>query len=65
MENIQKQIEEVAEQAQLAFWAEVAKSFPEVKSGDLPVQAVLQFNKACEQAVAVWLKSNHPNYPTE
>ncbi|MBU9118404.1 hypothetical protein KTD15_06295 [Burkholderia multivorans] len=65
LEDIKKQVAEAAEKAQEVFWAEVAKSFPDIKTGDMPIQAVFQFNQACEQAVGIWVKSNHPSYPKE
>ncbi|ANJ73101.1 MULTISPECIES: hypothetical protein [Burkholderiaceae] len=65
IQDIKKQVEEVAEKAQQAFWDEVAKNFPEISTGDMPIQAVFQFNKECEEAVGIWVKSNHPSYPKE
>ncbi len=65
LQDIKNQVEEVAEKAQQAFWAEVAKNFPEISTGDMPIQAVFQFNQQCEEAVAIWVKSNHPSYPKE
>lgn len=65
LEDIKKKVEEAAEKTQEAFWAEVARNFPDIKTGDMPIQAVFQFNKDCEQAVGIWVKSNHPSYPKE
>jgi len=47
--------DEVAENAQLAFWAEVARSYPEIKTGDFPPDATFEFNEACRLAVKRWL----------
>ncbi|HVI41957.1 MAG TPA: hypothetical protein VM577_15000 [Anaerovoracaceae bacterium] len=54
----QQMIEDVVEQAQLAFWQEVAKSFPEIKTGDLPPDASVEFDEACKKVVQIWLASN-------
>lgn len=44
--------------AQEAFWAIIAKRFPEVSTGDLPPGASVAFDDACHQVVWSWLGSN-------
>jgi len=54
-------IGEALMKADLAFWAEIAKAFPEAKTGDFPPEASLKWDKARDQAVYWWLVFNHPN----
>ncbi|HUT97326.1 MAG TPA: hypothetical protein VMW60_04325 [Dehalococcoidales bacterium] len=51
-------VDEVIEKAQDAFWKVVAESYPEVKTGDLPPEAVLDFEEASQNAVQAWLRWN-------
>ena len=44
--------------AQSAFWAEIAKAFPEIKTGDFPPEAQLVFDSACVSAATLWVESN-------
>ncbi len=41
-----------------AFWAAVAKEFPEIESGDFPPEATAEFERACNGAVREWLLHN-------
>jgi len=50
--------EKAVEAAQDKFWAEIARRYPEVKSGDFPPDATIIFNHACEEAVGTWLSIN-------
>lgn len=48
-----------AHQAALtAFWAEVAKQYPEVKSGDVPPDELLRFSASVEDVIGSWLSHN-------
>ncbi len=58
---MKEKVEEVTEQAQMAFWAEVAKSFPEVTTGDLAPDVSYIFGEACKTAIEKWVESNHPD----
>lgn len=58
MENKSERIENAMEKASQAFWAVIAKSFPEITTGDFPVDAANQFEHACRQAVTIWIDSN-------
>lgn len=51
-------VDEVIEKAQDAFWKVVAENYPEVKTGDLPPEAVLDFEEASLNAVKAWLRWN-------
>lgn len=53
-------IKEVADIAQQIFWDVVSLNYPEVKSGDFPPDATMEFDDACETAVDRWLTWNHP-----
>ncbi len=53
-----QKIEEVVELAQIAFFQEVAKNFPEIKSGDFPPEAQVNFERACSDAIKIWVQSN-------
>lgn len=53
-------IEKAVEDADMAFWAEIAKAFPEVKSGDFPPDATFKWRLELLDAVLTWLTYNHP-----
>lgn len=54
-------IEQVSCKAQEAFWAVVAKEFPEVKNIDFGSEQAIDFNQACEQVIYDWIRSNYPS----
>lgn len=58
--KLRDRVKEAVEQADLAFWAKIAKAFPEVKSGDFPPDATFAWNRARDEAVFWWLVYNHP-----
>ena len=51
-------MDEIIERAQNAFWNVIAIAHPEVTSGDFPPDAALAFDKACKEAVRVWMKED-------
>jgi hypothetical protein len=53
-----KDIEKAVEAAEFDFWASIAKSFSEIKTGDFSPNDDYNFNKATTSAVTTWLKSN-------
>jgi hypothetical protein len=53
-----RRVKKAVEKAQDAFWMVIAKSFPEVKSGDFDPMASHQFDTACEKAVEHWIAMN-------
>lgn len=44
--------------AQAAFWAEIAKAYPEAKSGDLDPWMVHQFDQITRKAAGAWVEAN-------
>jgi hypothetical protein len=54
------QHKKIAEEAQHAFWAKVAEMCPEITSGDFPPESTIEFDRACEKAVEIWLRFNEP-----
>lgn len=50
-------------QAEQAFWAEVARLYPEARDGDFPPASAVQFSEACVRAVAEWCEINGPAEP--
>lgn len=53
-------IQNALHDAQLAFWASIADEFrTEIKSGDFPPDATVEFDKAQEKAVRLWLSINY------
>ena len=48
----------VLEEAEIAFWAVVADSYPEAKHGDFSPDATMKFAAATEEAVTLWLEWN-------
>ena len=51
-------VRKAIERADDAFWAVIAKSFPEAKSGDFDPMATKKWDDACEEAVNQWLHLN-------
>lgn len=41
-----------------AFWAEIARQYPEIKTGDLPINAEDDFYRASLQALRWWVDAN-------
>lgn len=46
------------DEARQAFWSKISESYPEIKSGDIPPEAEIAFDDACDRAVNVWLCFN-------
>lgn len=53
-------IDKIAEEAQLAFWSKVVDMIPNVTSGDFGPGETFAFNRACEEAVRIWVMWNYP-----
>lgn len=62
IEKMTKRIRVAVEKADLAFWAEIVKEFPEVKSGDFGPEETFAWRRAMEEALRTWLFWNHPNH---
>lgn len=58
-----RKIHSVATVAEEAFWAEVAKAFPNIKTGDLSPDSDIPFRKACRDVIRAWLEENTPEEP--
>lgn len=58
-------LSQVIDEAVHAFWAEIAKGHPHIKSGDLDPGTVFAFEQAAEKAVQVWLEFNEPKHASE
>ena len=56
----QKRIKDAVHEADDAFWAVIAKAFPECKTGDFDPMATFKFTAAQEYAVTTWLEANRP-----
>ena len=56
--ELNDEIELAKEQSQLTFWAEVARLFPEIRTGDLAPEVVFEFDEACLKAIRLWLRTN-------
>lgn len=59
-ETIESRTEKALYEANDAFWAVIAKAFPECKSGDFAPIPTLRFDEAQKAAVETWLDSNLP-----
>ena len=57
--------DEIIEKAQDSFWKVIAESYPEIKSGDFPFDAAFDFDKACNEAVDIWVKMNSEEYQND
>ena len=49
---------EAVQDASMEFWSEISKKYPEIKSGDLDIQTVLDLQTAMGAAVQQWIKIN-------
>lgn len=58
--NVDKRFKDAIQNAEFAFWGEIANAYPEIKSGDLGPDIVIPFGMMMEKAVAAWLKGNAP-----
>lgn len=58
-------LEEVLDKAQGAFWDVVAASYPEAKTGDFDPPSSAKFDKACKEAISIWVSYNVPGQVAE
>lgn len=56
-----KKINSAAEDAMEAFWAAVAKHFPEIGTGDFSPIAEKTFTDAAKNAIVSWIEENEPD----
>jgi hypothetical protein len=52
------EFDNIINEAQLAFFAVIAKYHPDIKTGDFPPLAQHNFDIACNEAVTIWLEGN-------
>jgi hypothetical protein len=52
-------IHKVAQKADDAFWAVVADSYPEIKTGDLDPTTTGNLRLMMEEAIIIWLNTNN------
>lgn len=50
--------EETLSAAQEAFWAIVARAFPNIQTGDFSWDAQAAFDQACKDAINHWVQGN-------
>lgn len=60
LDTAQLKAADVAADALDAFWAAVAKSFPEINTGDLAPDLVASLREAAEKSVHSWVEWNLP-----
>ena len=53
-----QRIENAIQRGEAAFWAEIAKEFPDIETGDFPPDADFAFKQAMERAVDIWFDCN-------
>ena len=56
-----KDIHEVLEIAEDAFWEAVGKEYPQVKTGDFPFNEIFALGRAMESAIKIWVELNVPD----
>lgn len=59
-EAFRQRMKEALDSADDAFWAVIAKSFPEVETGDFPPDAVRAWDDAMGKSLYTWLQWNAP-----
>jgi hypothetical protein len=55
-----KRLEEAVDAAWDAFWIEMARHYPECKTGDLSPLTTSNFDHACRKAAEEWVELNSP-----
>lgn len=57
-EEPQCRLHKAYQDAEFAFWAEVAKLFPEIQTGDMEPLVCLEMETKMKEWIAIWLNSN-------
>lgn len=55
---IDPKLKEAVDEAVLKFWDSIARSFPEIKTGDQSPITANQFDIECTKVVQRWLEDN-------
>jgi hypothetical protein len=58
---MKNEIRNATESALVDFWVEIAKQFPNVQTGDFPVQETHKMHVFMEEMVELWLETNSTN----
>lgn len=58
-ESLDNRIQVAVAAAEDAFWEEIARRFPECKTGDLSPGTTFKLRAACTEAVQEWTSVNH------
>lgn len=56
--NEQQRKAKALDDAQFAFWAVIAESYPEVTTGDFPPECHFKWDADTREALTTWLKYN-------
>jgi hypothetical protein len=59
-----EKLDDVLTHAESCFWMEVARMFPEVKTGDLEPGVVVPLRAKMREAIVAWFDENAPTPPT-
>jgi hypothetical protein len=59
-----ERVEAACDAAEEAFWAKIAESFPEIRTGDLPPDVVIPLHLENIQAICCWLGGNSDIFPS-
>jgi hypothetical protein len=62
--KLHERIRDAAAAAEYAYWAEIRKAFPEVKTGDFLLEEEVAWDLASTRVLLTWLRLNHPNQHT-
>ncbi len=63
MSAMKQKLLQVSEDAQQAFWAEVAKQYPGIKTGDMQPEVMVAFAAVCDDAILLWCRNNSNKAP--
>jgi hypothetical protein len=58
---MKNEIRSATESALVDFWADIAKQFPNIQTGEFPIQETHRMQLFMEEMVELWLETNKPN----
>ena len=58
METNKYYIQKTVQEAEEVFWAHIAESFPNIKTGDLSIEDTMRLNNTMEEVVTNWINLN-------
>lgn len=62
IQDIMERIDEAVSNGETAFWDSIAESFPEINSGEFPVDADAALKQVLSVSVIIWIYSNCHDY---